>query len=75
MEPANLLTFNYDNLTCCSLDLHWNYPKEGEENYNSYKIYQKEGSENTIGNLFFFSEIYEGQDNNYKVINLKTNQQ
>lgn len=43
--------FYYDNLTCCSLTLHW----EKSPNDNIvYKLEQKEGMNNIITNYFFF---------------------
>ena len=49
MEQGDTLTFKAEKLTCCTLELHWRYQKKGEEeNCYSYKIYQKEGSDNAI---------------------------
>ena len=63
--------FYYDNLTCCSLTLHWQ--KIPNDNI-VYKLEQKEGGNNIITNLFCFEEIYNGHDNIFEVFNLKPNQ-
>ena len=62
--------FKYSKLTCCSVELHWNY-----KNNESYEIYQKEGGDHFITNPIYFKKIYEGQKANFEVINLKSNQE
>ena len=63
--------FYYDNLTCCSLTLHW---KKIPNDNIFYKLEQKEGGNNIITNLFSFKEIYNDHDNIFEVFNLKPNQ-
>ena len=42
--------FYYDNLTCCSLTLHW---KKISNDNIVYKLEQKEGGNNIITNFFY----------------------
>ena len=60
-------TFYYDQLTCCSLILHWK--EEDEANLKSFQLSQKEQ-----GIFHSYDKIYEGKSNIYEVINLKSNQ-
>ena len=63
------------NITFYSLELNWK-GKKVEDNFDSYEyqLYQKEGDDNTIGNLLWFKEIYKGKNLNFEVKGLKSNQ-
>ena len=76
MQSIDEISFKYDNLTCCSLKLYWKIKsKKANHHKYSYKLYQKEGSDSFIANLFYFEMIYEGDDTTFEVINLKPDQQ
>ena len=60
-------TFYYDQLTCCSLTLHWK--EEDEANLKSFQLSQKKQ-----GIFHSYDKIYEGKSNIYEVINLESNQ-
>ena len=60
-------SFYYDQLTCCSLMLHWK--EEDEANLKSFQLSQKKQ-----GIFHSYDKIYEGKSNIYEVINLKSNQ-
>ena len=64
-------SFYYDQLTCCSLVLHW----KDETNLKSFELYQREGDLNFVKKVFSsYNKIYEGNSNIYELINLKPNQ-
>lgn len=66
------ITFECKNITCCSLELNWFYKSS---TINSYKIYQKEGGDHYLTNLWYFEVIYEGKDIKLEIRNLKPNQE
>ena len=68
------IIFEAKNITCCSLELHWEYNSKEKDCIDSYKIYQKEGRSHIIANYWYFQKVYEGQETNYEVINLKQQQ-
>ena len=43
------IIFESKNITCCSLELHWEYNSKEKDCIDSYKIYQKEGGNHFIG--------------------------
>ena len=67
------VNFASKNLTCCSIDLYWNYNQKEKNDPYSFKLYQREGSKMILTDLFEFKKIYEGKDTSYEVINLKPN--
>ena len=61
------INFHHDQLTFCSLMLHWT--EEDKDNLKSFELFKKEEG-------FFndYEKIYEGESTSYEVINLKPNQ-
>ena len=68
------IIFEAKNITCCSLELHWEYNSKEKDCIDSYTIYQKEGGNHYLTNYWYFQKVYEGQETNYEVINLKQQQ-
>ena len=59
--------FYSNNISCCSVELHWknkNKEKDANDSYE-YKLKQKEGNN--------FIEIYRGKENKFEVTNLIPN--
>ena len=66
-------SFDFEQLTCCSLILHWKV--SDETNLKSFELYQREGDLNFVQKAFSsYDKIYEGNNNTYELINLKPNQ-
>ena len=61
------INFHHDQLTCCSLMLHWT--EIDEANFKSFKLFKKKE-----GFINSYEKIYEGESTSYEVINLKPNQ-
>jgi len=61
------INFYHDQLTCCSLMLHWT--EVDEANLKSCELFKKEE-----GFFNSYEKIYEGESTSYEVINLKPNQ-
>ena len=61
------INFYHDQLTCCSLMLHWT--EVDEANLKSCELFKKEE-----GFFNSYEKIYEGELTSYEVINLKPNQ-
>ena len=68
------INFTYKNLTCCSLELFWNYNSKEKEDIESYELFQREGGDNFMTNFYYFESIYKGKNTSFEVINLKPNQ-
>ena len=68
------IEFFYKNLSCCSLELHWNYNSKEKKDLDYYELFQREGDNNIITNIFKFTSFYKGKNTHYEVINLKPNQ-
>jgi len=68
--------FHIENLTCCSLELHWNCIKNKNEknSLESYELYQREGRENILTDFWNYKLIHKCKNTSYEVINLKPNQ-
>ena len=69
--------FNYRNLTCCSLELHWTKTYEENDPLKDYdyELYIKEIAEDPIASIIPFLIIYQGSKNSFEAINLKPNQE
>ena len=69
------IEFNFKQLTCCSLELYWNYDNsQYNENEKNYSLYQKDDDEDKFfQNLFGskYQKIYEGKNKIFEVIDLK----
>jgi len=62
------INFTYKNLTCCSLDLFWNYNSKEKEDIESYELFQREGGDNFMTNFYYFESIYKGKNTSFEVI-------
>lgn len=52
------IEFNFKQLTCCSLELYWNYDNsQYNENEKNYSLYQKDDDEDKFFKTFLVQNI------------------
>ena len=69
-------TFYIKSITCCTIELNWKDYNSEENDADSYEyeLYQKEGGDHFISNIIYFKKIYQGVNNNYEALRLKSNE-